>query len=332
MRIYELLEPHDAKHNNYVAVGPWNHGGWARSSGDKLGNVDFGGNTAEYFRAKIQAPWFAHWLKDKGELPLREAVTFETGSNQWKKWDAWPPREGVTPSRLFFRENGALSFDPPGAEESHGGANSEATPDFDTYISDPANPVPYRHRPIEETYSEGSRWYTWLVEDQRFVEHRPDTLSWETDPLTKDVTVAGNIIAHLFASTSGTDSDWIVKLIDVYPEKYEPDHKMGGYELMVADEVFRGRFRDSFEKPEPIVAGRVTPYTFSLHTNNHAFLKGHRIMVQVQSTWFPVIDRNPQKFVPNIFEAKAGDYQKATQRIYRSKQYPSNVEIPVVSR
>ncbi len=227
----------------------------------------------------------------------------------------------------------ALSFEPPGAEEASGGAGPHAAVDFDTYISDPANPVPYRHRPIEETYSEGSRWYTWLVEDQRFVEHRLDTLSWETaDPLTKDVTVAGNIVAHLFASTSGTDSDWIVKLIDVYPEKYEPDHKMGGYELMVADEVFRGRFRNSFENPEPIVAGRVTQYTFSLHTNNHAFLKGHRIMVQVQSTWFPVIDRNPQKYVPNIFEAKASDYQKATQRIYRSKQYPSNVEIPVVSR
>jgi putative CocE/NonD family hydrolase len=331
MRIYELLEPHDAKHNNYVAVGPWNHGGWARSPGDKLGNIDFGANTAEYFRAKIQAPWFAYWLKDKGQLPLRAAVTFETGSNQWKNWDAWPPREGVTPSRLFFRENGGLSFEPPGAEETSAGGDSHATVDFDTYTSDPANPVPYRHRPIEETYSEGSRWYTWLVEDQRFVEHRPDTLSWQTDPLTKDVTVAGNIVAHLFASTSGTDSDWIVKLIDIYPEKYEPDHKMGGYELMVADEVFRGRFRDSFEKPEPIVAGRVTPYTFSLHTNNHAFLKGHRIMVQVQSTWFPVIDRNPQKYVPNIFEARASDYQKATQRIYHSKQYPSNVEIPVVA-
>ncbi len=331
MRIYELLEPHDTKHNNYVAVGPWNHGGWAGGTGNKLGNIDFGADTAEYFRAKIQAPWFAYWLKDKGELPASAATTFETGSNQWKNWDAWPPREGVTPSRLYFRENGGLSFDSPGAEETSA-PNSQAAEEFDTYVSDPANPVPYRHRPIEETYSEGSRWYTWLVEDQRFVEHRPDTLSWETDPLPKDVAVAGNIVAHLFASTSGTDSDWIVKLIDVYPEKYEPDHKMGGYELMVADEVFRGRFRNSFEKPEPVVAGRVTPYTFSLHTNNHAFLKGHRIMVQVQSTWFPVIDRNPQKYVPNIFEAKASDYQKATQRIYRSRQYPSNVEIPVVTR
>jgi len=327
VRIYELLEKNDSKRNNYLAIGPWNHGGWSHGPGNKLGNIDFGSNTSEYFRAKIEAPWFAYWLKDKGSLPVREAVTFETGSNQWKTWDAWPPREGVAQRKLYFRENGALSFDPPGAEEA-ASRGSHAPEDFDTYISDPANPVPYR--PIEETYSEGSRWYWWLTEDQRFVEHRPDTLAWQTDPLAQDVTVAGDIVAHLFASTTGSDSDWIVKLIDVYPEKYEPDHKMGGYELMVADEVLRGRFHDGFERPAPLVPNKVTPFTIGLHTNNHAFLKGHRIMVQVQSTWFPVIDRNPQKFVTNIFEAKASDYQKATQRIYRSKEYPSNVQIPVV--
>ena len=331
IRIYELLKTHDTKHNDYLAVGPWNHGGWAHGPGNKLGNIEFGTDTAAYFRAKIQAPWFAHWLKNKGENPVREAVTFETGSNQWKNWDAWPPREKALERKLYFRENGALSFDPPGTEEDANNA-SQSMPDYDSYVSDPANPVPYRHRPIEETYSEGSRWYWWLTEDQRFVEHRPDTLTWQTEPLTQDVTVAGDIAAHLFASTSGTDSDWIVKLIDVHPEKYESDHKMGGYELMVADEVFRGRFHNSYEKPEPLVADQVTPFTIGLHTNNHAFLKGHRIMVQVQSTWFPIIDRNPQKYVPNIFEAKASDYQKATQRIYRSKRYPSNVEIPVISQ
>ncbi|HKD62708.1 MAG TPA: CocE/NonD family hydrolase [Candidatus Acidoferrales bacterium] len=321
MKVYELLEKNDTKHNNYLAVGPWNHGGWARTDGTKLGNIDFGSNTSAYFRKYIQAPWFAYWLKDKGTQPVKEAMTFETGANEWKTWEAWPPREGVTPRKLYFHGDGKLSFDVPRPEE----ANT-----FDSYISDPANPVPYRTRPAEETYSEGSRWYTWLVEDQRFVQQRPDTLSWETEPLAENMTVAGDIVAHLFASTTGTDSDWIVKLIDVYPERYEADRKMGGYELMIADEVFRGRFRKSFEKPEPIVAGEVTPFTIDLHTNDHMFQKGHRIMVQVQSTWFPVIDRNPQKFVPNIFEAKAEDYQMATQKIYRTEQYPSNVEIPVV--
>ena len=329
MRIYELLEAHDDKHDNYLAIGPWNHGGWAHGSGRRLGNIDFGSDTADYFRTKIQAPWFAYWLKDKGSLPLRKSQAFETGSNQWKNWDAWPPRENVTRRKLYFRANGGLAFDPPGAEEN---GISQASEEFDSYVSDPANPVPYRQRPIEETYSEGSRWYGWLTEDQRFVEHRPDTLTWQTGPLTEDVTVAGDIVAHLFASTTGTDSDWIVKLIDVYPEKYEPDRKMGGYELMIADEVFRGRFRNTFEKPEALISNQVTPFTIGLHTNSHAFLRSHRIMVQVQSTWFPMIDRNPQKYVPNIFEAKASDYQKATQRIYRSKQHASNVEIPVVTQ
>jgi putative CocE/NonD family hydrolase len=322
VKIYELLERNDAKHNNFLAVGPWNHGGWAAGPGNKLGDVDFGSNTGEYFRSKIQAAWFAYWLKDKGMQPVHGAVTFETGSNQWKQWDAWPPREGITARNLYFHADGKLSFDPP----------ADADPAFDSYISDPANPVPYRPRPVEETYSEGSRWFTWLLEDQRFLQQRPDTVSWETQPLTEDVTVAGDIVAHLFASTTGTDSDWIVKLIDVYPEKYEPSHKMGGYELMIADEVFRGRFRNSFEKPEPLVAGQVTPFTVDLHTNDHVFLKGHRIMVQVQSTWFPIIDRNPQKYVPNIFEATDSDYVKTTQRIYRTKQYPSSVELPVVTQ
>jgi hypothetical protein len=236
----------------------------------------------------------------------------------------------VTRRKLYFHGDAKLSFDAPVEWHGQADASEEKREAFDSYISDPANPVPYRTRPVEETYSEGSRWFTWLLEDQRFVQQRPDTLSWETEPLTEDVTVAGDIVAHLFASTTGTDSDWIVKLIDVYPERYEPDHKMGGYELMIADEVFRGRFRESFEKPQPIVAGEVTPFTIDLHTNDHVFQKGHRIMVQVQSTWFPVIDRNPQKFVPNIFEAKAEDYQKAVQKIWRTAQYPSNVEIPVV--
>jgi len=319
--IYETLEKNDTNHNNYLAVGPWNHGGWERTGGTKLGNIDFGSDTSKYFREHIQAPWFAYWLKDKGAPPAHKVVTFETGANSWKSWDAWPPTDGVKRRSLYFSAGGKLSFDRP----------SETSDEFESYISDPANPVPYRQRPVEETYSPGSRWYTWLLEDQRFVNQRPDTLSWETDTLSEDISVAGDIVAHLFASTSGTDSDWVVKLIDVYPEKYEPDPKMGGYELMVADEVFRGRFRKSFEKPEPIVANEVTPYTIDLHTNDHVFLKGHRIMLQVQSTWFPIIDRNPQKYVPNIFEAVAADYQKAIQRIYFSKKFSSNIELPVTS-
>jgi uncharacterized protein len=319
--IYELLEGNDGNRNNYLAVGPWNHGGWERVPGTKLGNIDFGSDTGKYFREHIQAPWFAYWLKDKGGPPTHKVMTFETGQNSWKSWDAWPPTEGVKNKNLYFSAGGKLSFDQP----------AEAGEIFESYISDPNNPVPYRQRPVEETYSPGSRWYTWLLEDQRFANQRPDTLTWETDTLSEDLTIAGDIKAHLFASTTGTDSDWVVKLIDVYPEKYESEPKMGGYELMIGDEVFRGRFRNSFEKPEPIPASKVTSYTIDLHTNDHVFLKGHRIMVQVQSTWFPVIDRNPQKYVPNIFEAVAADYQKATQRIYCSKQFPSSIELPAIA-
>jgi putative CocE/NonD family hydrolase len=321
VKIYELLEKNDTNHFNYLAAGPWRHGSWASGTGQKLGNIDFVNHTSEYFRKEIQAPWFAYWLHDKGARPAHEATTFETGSNTWKNWDAWPPKDGVVNRKLYFRADGKLSFDAP----------SDAAA-FDEYVSDPANPVPYRPRPVEETYSEGSRWGTWLLEDQRFVDHRPDVLTWQTDVLTDDMTVAGDVMAHLFASTSGTDSDWVVKLIDVYPQSVAGDRKMSGYELMISNEVFRGRFRNSFEKPEPLVANQVAPFAIDIHTTDHVFLKGHRIMVQVQSTWFPIIDRNPQKYVPNIFKAEAADYQKAAQHIHRSKQYASNVELPVVAK
>ncbi|MGH9775743.1 MAG: CocE/NonD family hydrolase [Candidatus Acidiferrales bacterium] len=321
VKIYEMMEEKDTDHKNYLIAGPWNHGGWARMDGQKLGEVDFGSNTSAYFREKVQAPWFAYWLKDRGELPLREALTFETGSNQWRQYDAWPPTKGILRRKLYFRENASLSFEPP---------ERVAVEASDSYISDPAHPVPYRHRPVEETYSEGSRWHTWLVEDQRFADNRPDTLTWETPPLEQDVVIAGDIATHLYAATTGTDSDWVVKLIDVYPDDFAADRKMSGFELMIADEILRGRFRKSFEQPEAMVPGEITPLSIDLHTNSHAFLKGHRIMVQVQSTWFPLYDRNPQKFVPNIFQARESDYQKATQRIYRSPRHPSNVEIPVV--
>jgi uncharacterized protein len=322
MRTYENLEKSDAKHLNYLVVGPWNHGGWERGAGDSLGGIPFGTPTGEYFRQKVEAPWFAYWLHDKGSLPLKEALLFQTGSDTWTNFDAWPPQEAQRKS-LYFGETGKLSFDAP----TSGGAEA-----FDSYISDPAHPVPYRHRPVDMTYPDDhpGSWYTWLVQDQRFVDNRPDVLTWQTDDLQDDVTIAGKVTAKLFASTTGTDSDWVVKLIDVYPQKVDSDWKLSGYELMIADEIFRGRYRKSFEKPEPITAGEVTPFTVDLHSADHVFKKGHRIMVQVQSTWFPLYDRNPQKFVPNIFEAKESDYQKATQRIYRSKEYPSSVEVGVV--
>jgi putative CocE/NonD family hydrolase len=320
VKIFEGLEKHDTRHWNFLAAGPWNHGGWAEGTGRSLGRIDFGSNTSEYFRQRIQAPWFAYWLKGQDKLPFSKALTFQSGSNKWVTYDEWPPVKDVTEKNLYLQSGRGLSFSSP----------TQAGPDAsDSYISDPAKPVPYRHRPIEETYGPGSRWYTWLVEDQRFVDSRPDTMSWETSPLKHNLIVTGDIVAHLYASTTGTASDWIVKLIDVYPDIDRQDLSMSGYELMIADEVFRGRFRHSFEHPEPIVPGKVTSYTIDLHTNNHCFLTGHRIMVQIQSTWFPLIDRNPQKYVPNIFMATQSDYHSATQRIFRSRQFPSHIELPV---
>jgi putative CocE/NonD family hydrolase len=308
-KIYELMEKHDAERRNYFVAGPWNHGGW-NGNGKNLGAIDFGSDTAAYYRQQIFQPWFDHWLRGEDPWKLAEATVFETGSNQWREHEAWPPVRGVEARRRYFREGGHLAFDAPG-----GGG-------FDEYVSDPANPVPYRPRPVPPTYP-GPEWRVWLVQDQRFVDHRPDVLTWQTEPLQEDVRVAGDIVAELVASTSGTDSDWVVKLIDVYPDD---GNELPGYQLMIADEILRARFRNGFEKPEAVPAGKAIKYPIDLHTNAHDFLKRHRIMVQVQSTWFPVYDRNPQKFVPNIFEAHAADYVKATQRVYRG----SAVVLPVV--
>jgi putative CocE/NonD family hydrolase len=322
MKAYAALEKNDRQKMNYIIIGPWNHGGWG-GNGDKLGNVEFKAATGKYFREKIQATWFAYYLKGKGSIDFPEAQTFRTGSNEWKTYDQWPPQTQTTERKLYFHAGGKLSFDPP----THDGDK-----EFDSYVSDPGHPVPYRKRPIEATYSRyGSGWSAWLTEDQRFVHNRPDVLSWETDPLTEDITVSGEIIAQLFASTTGTDSDWVVKLIDVYPEEWPDNHRMGGYQLMVAGEVLRGRYHKSFEKPEPLVPHRVTEFNVDLTHRDHSFLKGHKIMVQVQSTWFPVIDRNPQKYVENIFRAKDSDYIVATQRVFRSKKFASNIKLPVVT-
>ncbi len=319
LAIYETLERYDSNHENYLVVGPWRHGGWARANGDELGKIKFNTATSQFFRQRIQARFFAHFLKDRGELELPETLAFQTGTNCWMEYENWPPQEGVRSRKLFFHSGESLSFEPPSAE------GEEL---FDSYVSDPAHPVPYRRRPIPGFWQGASA--LWKVEDQRFVHLRPDVLAWETEVLEEDTTVSGRIEVHLFASTSGTDSDWIVKLIDVYPESYPIDPEMGGYQLMIADEVLRGRYRNSFEKPEPVAPGEVIEYVIDLNSRNHSFLAGHRIMIQVQSTWFPLIGRNPQTFV-NIPSAKEEDYQKATQKIYRSKNMPSHVVLPVVN-
>jgi len=318
---YKFLEKRDSSNRNFIVLGPWRHGGWGGGDGKSLGNIKFDDQaTGTYFRKEVQAKWFAWYLKGKGDGKFAEAISFQTGSNKWMNYSAWPPKEAVT-KNIYFHEDGKLSFEKP--------SNTE-TKAFDSYVSDPAKPVPYRARPVEETYGPGSRWYTWLTDDQRFADGRPDVLTWQTDTLTQDVTITGNVAAKLYAATSGSDADWVVKLIDVYPQDYKKELKMSGYELMIADDVFRGRFRNSFTNPEPMMPGKVEVYTIDLHGADHVFKKGHKIMVQVQSTWFPIIDRNPQKYVPNIFEAKESDYEKATQQIFHSIAFPSSIALPVV--
>jgi putative CocE/NonD family hydrolase len=329
--IYDALEKHDAQGINHLVVGPWRHGGWAGGTGDSLGAIPFGSNTSEYFRDRVQAPFFAYYLKDKGARDFPQALTFEVGTNEWRRWDQWPPTKLTETRSLMFGPNEQLAIDKPKGLSPQVSSSPQVSAEYDEFISDPAHPVPYRHRPIQPTYFPGgSRWSTWLVEDQRFVDDRVDVLSWETAPLEQDVTIAGEIRAHLFASTTGTDADWIVKLIDVYPEEHPTNWNLAGFQLMVSNEVFRGRYRTSFEKPAPIQSNKVLEYAWSLHTQNYTFRKGHRIMVQVQSTWFPIIDRNPQTFVPNIFLAKDSDFKAATHRVYRTPAYPSRVDVPVV--
>jgi uncharacterized protein len=320
LKAYEALEKFDRDNKNFLVLGPWNHGGW-NGRGRVLGKIKFGSTTGIYFRREIQAPWFAYYLKGRGKQNQPEALTFQTGCNHWVSYSKWPPKE-ADERALYLRSGRKLSF------EKARGQDEQA---YESYDSDPANPVPYRKRPVEATYDPaGSGWSTWLVQDQRFLNGRADVISWQSEVLTEDLTVSGEVIAYLFAMTSGTDSDWVVKLIDVYPESYPEDAKMSGYQLMVANEIFRGRFRESFQRPLPIPSG-VNEYQFSLNSLNHCFKKGHRVMVQVQSSWFPLYDRNPQKFVQNIFKAAESDYQLANQRIYESSRYPSRLNLPVLS-
>ena len=316
---YAALEKYDKSNHNFVVLGPWNHGGW-NGFGRTLGDVNFGSATGAYFRSQVLAPWFGYYLKGKAKENQPEALTFQSGSNQWTRSDRWPPREAVARD-LYLHSDKKLSFDKPA------GANAAVS---ESYISDPANPVPYRKRPIQPTYGRGSSWYTWLVQNQKFLEGRNDVLTWQTEVLDRDLTIDGEVFAHLFASTTGSDSDWVVKLIDVYPDNHPENPKMNGYQLMIVDEIFRGRYLHSFVKPEPITPNQVNEYVIDLRANNHTFKKGHRVMVQVQSTWFPLYDRNPQKFVENIFMARPEDYQPATQRVYESARYPSHLTLPVM--
>lgn len=317
---YKALEKLDKQNKVFFVMGPWNHGGW-NGRGRTLGAIDFGSDTGKYFREEIQAPFFACQLKLKCSKTLPEASIFESGSNKWMSYDSWPPKQNVERA-IYFHANGKLSFDKP--------AESKTAVDSDSYVSDPANPVPYRKRPIQATYDpKGSGWRQWLVEDQRFLSDRKDVLRWQTDVLSEDTTIAGDIIARLYAATTGTDSDWVVKLIDVYPDSYPANEKMAGYQLMVAEEIFRGRYRRSWEKPEAMTPNKPAEYSVDLRGNDYTFLKGHRIMVQVQSTWFPLYDRNPQTFVENIFLAKESDYELATQSIFRSAKYPSHISVSV---
>jgi putative CocE/NonD family hydrolase len=320
---YAALERGDSLGMNTLVLGPWHHGQWSMGSGRRLGALDWGTETGRNFRDSVEAPWFAHWLKDTPAPALPEALVYRSGENRWDRLTRWPaPATNVR--SLFLRDSGALAFDAPRSAASAS----------DSYVSDPAKPVPYRARPIKETFGEGMPgWWTWLAADQRFVADRPDVLHWQTAPLAGDVTVTGDVVARLFASTTGRDADWVVKLIDVYPDSASgADSAMAGYQLMIAGDILRGRYRRSLDRPAPVMPGAVEPYALTLRGVDHTFRRGHRIMVQVQSSWFPLYDRNPQTWVPNIFTARATDFRAATQRVYRSARYPSRVELPIVAR
>jgi len=303
---------------NVLVMGPWAHGEWGRGLGDSLGPISFHAKTSEFFREKMELPFFRHFLKGDTNCTLAEAQIFETGTDQWRRFNAWPPTNVISRT-LYFRSGGSLAFDPP----------AEGADAFDEYVSDPAKPVPYSNDP-----STGYA-HAYPIEDQRFVASRPDVLVYETEPLKEDLTLAGPLKATLHVSTTGTDADWIVKLIDVYPGDYpNPDPnpanvKLGGYQQLVRGEVLRGRFRNSFEKPEPFEPGRVTRVEFTLPDICHSFRSGHRVMVHVQSSWFPLVDRNPQTFV-NIPTAKPEDFRKATHRVYRADQAASALIVNVL--
>ena len=328
LRLYGAAEKQSPGAENMVVMGPWVHGGWSRGDGDHLGPVPFNSKTGVFYRENIEFPFFLYHLKGKGEPKLPEAYMFETGRNEWHKHTEWPPK-AAKPATFYLGDGGRLA-----AESPTGSAEA-----FDEYVSDPNKPVPFTSD-IEQNMAT-----TYMVDDQRFASSRPDVVVYQTPPLEKDLRVAGPLKVTLYVSTSATDSDWVVKLIDVYPpdfpdaeppllipgqtQVYERPVKMGGYQQLVRGEPFRGKFRHSFEKPEPFTPGKVEKIEFELPDIYHAFRSGHRVMVHVQSSWFPLVDRNPQKFM-KISQARAEDFQKATQRIYRSGKNPSSVQLPVL--
>jgi putative CocE/NonD family hydrolase len=321
--VWKAVKPKDTANDKlFLVMGPWHHGQEIEDV-STLGELHFGQDTGLYFRQHVLAPFLAHYLKD--DAPQIPTVTaFETGANEWEKLPSWPAgcADGCTiqPTPLYLEPNLGLSFDKP----SSGGA-------YTSYISDPAKPVPFRKRPIQPMgYTGELTWSFWLVDDQREASGRPDVLSFVTDTLTHPVKISGQPVVHLVASSSGTDSDWVVKLIDVYPDEVAEYPHLGGFQLMVSADILRGRYREGFTVAKPIQSNAPLPYQFDLPTANHVFLPGHRIMVQVQSAWFPLYDRNPQTFVPNIMFAKPGDYQKAEQRIYHAAGNASYVELPLV--
>jgi hypothetical protein len=319
LRTYETIEKQSPTAKNQLVMGPWTHGAWSRPEWTEFGPLNFGSNTSKYFQEELELKFFNYYLKDKGEWKAAEATLFNTGTNEWKTFDAWPPKNKEA-KELHFQANGKLSWEETATEDKDS---------FDEYVSDPTKPVPY----TDGIFARRNNQY--MIEDQRFAARRPDVLTYETEVLAEDVTFSGPMTAHFFASTTGTDADFIVKLIDVLPEDApnpSPNPKaltMAGYQRLVRAEVLRGKFRNSFEKPEPFVPNQVTDVKVRMPDVLHTFKKGHKVMVQIQSSWFPLVDRNPQKFM-NISEAEEKDFQKATIRVYHSKQHDSHLHVNTV--
>ena len=314
---YASLEPHDGKHENFLVLGPWRHGSWASSS-RHLGALQYGESIGNEYRARIEAKFFAHYLKDESGFDLEDTASFQTGSNTWKRYAHFPPAEAKS-TAFSLCGTGTIAI----------GSTCEAGKL--SYIADPASPVPYRHRPIQPTYGDGSKWGTWMVEDQSFVTERKDLAVWRLPVQTQDLTITGEVIADIFASTTGSDGDFVAKLIDVYPDD-DPDPAMRGYQLMTNMEIFRGRYRTGFDNPEALKPGDVNEFKWSLHGVDHIFKKGHTVMVEIQSTWFPLYDRNPQTFVPNIMLAKPEDYKAATITIFTDEKHDSKLILPVMTQ
>ncbi|MGE5347408.1 MAG: CocE/NonD family hydrolase [Acidithiobacillales bacterium] len=325
--VYKAIEPKDAGNDKvFLVLGPWRHG-QEIDDGSALGPIKFDSDTAKTFRREVLAPFLAQYLKDGApKADIAPVTAFETGTNVWRRLNEWPAGCvsgcAIKPTPLYLEVGGRAAFTPP--------KDSDAP--FEEYVSDPARPVPFLGRPsIPSSYDDSASWRTWLVSDQREASGRTDVAVFASEVLTAPVKVSGQPVVNLVASTSGTDSDWVVKLIDVYPDQVSDQPPLGGYQLMISADIFRGRYRESLETPKPLAAGQPLLYKFAIPNANHVFLPGHRIMVQVQSSWFPLYDRNPQTFVPNIFWAKPEDYKKATQRIYHSPGQASFVELPVVT-